>query len=102
MGKKIAALLLIVLLTGLLGGCWSRREITEVAVVLGTGVDLAADGRIRLTVQIARPGAFAGPAEGGGRGKGARLLGDLRGRHNRSGRRKAPGHEDPSGHLLGP
>ncbi len=69
MGKKIAALLLIVLLTGLLGGCWSRREITEVAVVLGTGVDLAADGRIRLTVQIARPGAFAGPAEGGGGGK---------------------------------
>ena len=62
--KKIAVLLLLVLLTGLLGGCWSRKEITEVAIVLGTGVDWTNDGRIRLTVQIARPSAFA--AEGGG------------------------------------
>ena len=62
--KKIAVLLLLVLLTGLLGGCWSRKEITEVAIVLGTGVDWTADGRIRLTVQIALPTAFA--AEGGG------------------------------------
>jgi len=67
--KKIAILLLLALLTGLLGGCWSRKEITEVAVVLGTGVDWTADGRIRLTVQIARPGAFAGGAEAGAGGK---------------------------------
>lgn len=58
--KKIAVLLLLVLLTGFLGGCWSRKEITEVAVVLGTGVDWTADGQIRLTVQLAKPGAFAG------------------------------------------
>lgn len=64
--KKITILLLLVLLTGLLGGCWSRKEITEVAVVLGTGVDWTADGRIRLTVQIARPGAFAAANGGGG------------------------------------
>lgn len=67
--KKIAILLLLALLTGFLGGCWSRKEITEVAVVLGTGVDWTADGRIRLTVQIARPGAFAGGAEAGAGGK---------------------------------
>lgn len=67
--KKAAALLLLVLLTGLLGGCWSRKEITEVAVVLGTGVDWTADGRIRLTVQIARPTAFAGGGEAAGGGR---------------------------------
>ena len=67
--KKIAILLLLALLTGLLGGCWSRKEITEVAVVLGTGVDWTADGRIRLTVQIARPSAFAGGSEAGAGGK---------------------------------
>ncbi|MFZ5646681.1 MAG: Ger(x)C family spore germination protein [Bacillota bacterium] len=69
MVKKIALLLLLVLLIGLPGGCWSRKEITEVAVVLGTGVDWTAEGRIRLTVQIAMPGAFAGGAEAGGAGK---------------------------------
>lgn len=64
--KKAAVLLLLVFLTGLPGGCWSRREITEVAVVLGAGVDWTADGRVRLTVQIARPSALAGGGEAGG------------------------------------
>ncbi|MCL5289822.1 MAG: Ger(x)C family spore germination protein, partial [Firmicutes bacterium] len=66
--KKLALLLLLALLTSLPGGCWSRKEIHEVAIVLGTGVDWTADGRIRLTVQIARTSAFvAGEAGGGGR-----------------------------------
>jgi len=59
---------LLLFLTGLLGGCWSRKEIAEVAVVLGTGVDWTADGRIRLTVQIARPTAFVGGGEAMGAG----------------------------------
>ncbi|WP_165859289.1 Ger(x)C family spore germination protein [Desulfofundulus salinus] len=69
MVKKIAVLLLLILLTGLTGGCWSRKEITEIAIVLGTGVDWTADGRIRLTVQIARPGAFYGGGEAGSRAR---------------------------------
>ncbi|MBC7341269.1 MAG: Ger(x)C family spore germination protein [Clostridia bacterium] len=69
MVKKFAILLLLALLASLLGGCWSRKEITEVAVVLGTGVDWTADGRLRLTVQIARPTAFAGGGEAGGGGR---------------------------------
>jgi len=62
--------LVLVLATGLLTGCWSRREITEIAVVLGTGVDRTAEGKIRLTVQIARPTAFAGATGAGGGGGG--------------------------------
>ncbi|MFA7466806.1 MAG: Ger(x)C family spore germination protein [Desulfotomaculaceae bacterium] len=69
MRKKIAVLLLLVFLTGLLEGCWSRREITEVAIILGTGVDWTADDRIRLTVQIAKPGAFGAGGEAGAGGK---------------------------------
>ena len=61
--KKAAALFLFLVLAGLAGGCWSRREINETAHILGTGIDLAEDGRIRLTVQIVRPAPFAG---GGG------------------------------------
>lgn len=67
--RKIAVLLLLLLLTGLLGGCWNRREITEIAIVLGAGVDWTKDGKIRLTVQIARPGAFYGGGEGGAGGR---------------------------------
>jgi len=63
--KKITVLLLAVILTGLLEGCWSRSEITEVAIILGTGVDWTEDERIRLTVQIAGPGAFGAGGESG-------------------------------------
>lgn len=64
--KKIAALFLLVILTALLGGCWSRVELSEAAMVLGAGVDWTADKRIRLTLQIARPSAFATGGEAGG------------------------------------
>ncbi|MBE3585204.1 Ger(x)C family spore germination protein [Desulfofundulus thermocisternus] len=69
MKKRIAALLLITFIIILAGGCWNRVELTELAIVLGAGVDLAEDGRILLTLQIARPGAFTAGNEGGGRGK---------------------------------
>ena len=61
---------MLVSLTALPEGCWSRKEIAEVAVVLGAGIDLTADGRIRLTAQIARPTAFAGGGETMGAGVG--------------------------------
>ncbi|MBZ4653979.1 MAG: putative rane protein [Peptococcaceae bacterium] len=66
--KKIAVLLLLIFLTSSLAGCWNRKEITDMAIVLGTGVDWTAEGRLRLTVQIAEPGAFAGE-EAAGRGE---------------------------------
>ncbi|BAF60019.1 MAG: Ger(x)C family spore germination protein [Pelotomaculum sp.] len=69
MVKKIAVLFLLILPTVFLGGCWDRKELNEVAVVLGTGIDWMADGRVRLAVQIARPTAFAGGGEAGGGGR---------------------------------
>jgi len=65
LGKKAACLLLIILPLVLLGGCWSRRELSEIAIVLGAGVDRTPDNQVRLTLQIARPSAFAGAAEAG-------------------------------------
>ncbi|MDH7479640.1 MAG: Ger(x)C family spore germination protein, partial [Syntrophomonadaceae bacterium] len=67
MSRKIALSLLLLLLAGLMGGCWDRRELNELAIVLGAGVDWVEDGRLRLTVQIARPAAFAGGGEAGAR-----------------------------------
>jgi spore germination protein KC len=68
--KKTSILLILIFLTGLLGGCWDRRELAELAIVLGAGVDRTSEGRIRLTVQIARPSAFFAPGGGGGGGGG--------------------------------
>lgn len=63
---KIVYLLLTILLCVFLVGCWSIQELTTLAIALATGVDRTEDGKILLTVQIARPSAFAGGAEGGG------------------------------------
>jgi len=69
MSKKITILLLVLFLSAITGGCWSRSEISEKAIVLGTGVDWTEDGLIRLTVQIASPGAFGVSGEAGGGGQ---------------------------------
>lgn len=61
--------LLITLILGLIftPGCWSRRELNKLAIVLGTGVDLAKDGQVKLSLQIIKPGAMkSGASEGGG------------------------------------
>lgn len=39
---------------------------SELAIVLGAGVDRTPDNRVQLTLQLARPAAFAGGAESGG------------------------------------
>ncbi|MCR4442676.1 MAG: Ger(x)C family spore germination protein [Peptococcaceae bacterium] len=70
--KRTAVFLLLALLAVPQAGCWSRREINELAIVLGAGIDLAAEGQMRLTVQFAKPASFAGSGEGRGEGvKGA-------------------------------
>ncbi|TEB14430.1 Spore germination protein A3 precursor [Pelotomaculum sp. FP] len=68
MTRKAVSLLLILLTLVCLSGCWSRREMSELAIVMGAGVDRTPDNRIRLTLQLARPAAFAGGAETGGVG----------------------------------
>ncbi|TEB07398.1 Spore germination protein B3 precursor [Pelotomaculum schinkii] len=65
MTRKAVSLLLILLTLVCLSGCWSRREMSELAIVMGAGVDRTPDNRIRLTLQLARPGAFGGGAETG-------------------------------------
>jgi len=46
-------------------GCWDRRETTDLAIVIAAGIDSDPAG-VRLTMQIARPRAFAGGAENPG------------------------------------
>ncbi|MCL6639278.1 MAG: Ger(x)C family spore germination protein, partial [Firmicutes bacterium] len=64
--RKIALLLLTALVLTLPCGCWSRKELSELAIVLGAGVDRTPDNKVQITLQLARPAAFGGGAEAGG------------------------------------
>lgn len=66
MRNKLAFFTLLIMIAGVLVGCWSRKEMSELAIVLGAGVDRAPGGQVRLTLQIARPPAFMAGGEGGG------------------------------------
>jgi spore germination protein KC len=51
--RLTACLLTIVLL---LSGCWSRKELNDIAIAEGVGIDMAGD-QFELTVQIVNPGS---------------------------------------------
>jgi len=56
--------------TALLAGCWDKKELNEVAVVIGVGVDKGEDGEFSLTAQVIKPPA---QKQGGGGSGGAEL-----------------------------
>ncbi|MDF9408402.1 MAG: Spore germination protein B3 precursor [Pelotomaculum sp. PtaB.Bin013] len=65
MKKLLACLLLLFFMAGVSSGCWSRKELNELAIVLGAGVDRTPDAQVRLTLQLAKPSASAGGSAGG-------------------------------------
>lgn len=71
MKKKSACLLLILTLVLLLTGCWNRRELNELAIVVGLGIDKQGD-RFRVSVQVVDPGAVSS-SKGGSQGAPATL-----------------------------
>ncbi|WP_136607232.1 Ger(x)C family spore germination protein [Paenibacillus dokdonensis] len=67
MKKTVIAALLVMTSIGL-AGCWDRKEINDVAFVIGSAVDKEKD-LYRSTLQIALPGNLGGAgSEGGGGG----------------------------------
>lgn len=73
MNKRAAVILLISLSMTAFSGCWSRREINELAIVSSIGFDKAQDGKIEITAEVVRPTVLAksagGAAGGGTKGK---------------------------------
>jgi spore germination protein KC len=63
--SRLRRFLTLLLLLPMLAGCWSRRELTDIALVTTLGLDLTEDDLLDVTVGIALPGA----GSGGGRGK---------------------------------
>ncbi len=77
MSKQIAVLFSIILVSATFAGCWSRREINELAIVSSVGIDKAPEGKIEITAEVVRPavlakgaGGLGGPGGGGGVSKG--------------------------------
>lgn len=62
MWRKFLCILLIISLT-LLTGCWSRKELNDLALVMALGIDLDPGG-YAVTVQVMNPGE-AGNQKGG-------------------------------------
>jgi spore germination protein KC len=65
--RKIAVISSLLLCSILLGGCWDRREVNDVAFVMGTGLDKEGD-QYRITMQIALPGQLGSSGSTGGGG----------------------------------
>lgn len=73
MKPKLFLVLILLFITINISGCWNKKELNEIAIVLGTGVDYTKDNKIQLTYQLARPAAFGGGGIGGGAGGGATM-----------------------------
>ncbi len=65
--KRIVVLFLMIWMF-LLSGCWDQKELNELVLIDGIGIDKAKDGQVEVTVSIAIPQAQSGGGEGGGGG----------------------------------
>ncbi|WHZ02670.1 Ger(x)C family spore germination protein [Neobacillus sp. YX16] len=68
--KKFLFFLVILGNTLLLSGCWSKKELTDLAIVAAIGIDKNEEGRYVGTMQIINPGNVAGGLQGGGGSQG--------------------------------
>jgi spore germination protein KC len=70
---KIKIFLFFVVILGntlLLSGCWSKKELTDLAIVAAFGIDKNEEGRYVGTMQIINTGNVAGGMQGGGGNQG--------------------------------
>lgn len=69
MRKTIFCFFTLLLIVPLLGGCWNQKELTELAFVMGVGIDKGKHGQKYLgTFQIVIPGNVSLGQAGGGQG----------------------------------
>lgn len=50
-------------------GCWNNRDLAQLSIATGIGIDRTGEGRILLTIQIAKPSSIVGQGKGGGAGE---------------------------------
>jgi spore germination protein KC len=65
---KYKMIMLILFSSIFLTGCWDRREVFDMAIVLGTAIDKTDDGQIEVSIQVLIPQSIGGSSESGGQG----------------------------------
>lgn len=66
-GVVLAVFLILPLLVT---GCWNNRDLTEINLVAGIGLDRTDDGKVLLTIQVVEPAAIQSVSSGKGKGGG--------------------------------
>ncbi|WP_199614766.1 Ger(x)C family spore germination protein [Paenibacillus alkalitolerans] len=66
--RKVFACTSLILCLGLFTGCWDRIELDDLALVMASGIDLAEDGQIEATLQIALPTGIPSALQTGAKG----------------------------------
>ncbi|MBE9914260.1 Ger(x)C family spore germination protein [Paenibacillus donghaensis] len=62
-GKRIRTAVLL-LMTPLLGGCWDRTEVNDLALIMAASLDAGKNGTIELSVQVFTPNQTSGGGSG--------------------------------------
>jgi len=64
--KAYIIFLLLIIQLLFLSGCWNNRDLTDINLVAGFGIDKTEDGKILLTVQVVEPAAIQSASSGQG------------------------------------
>ncbi len=51
----------------ILSGCWNSRELNEIGIAVGLGIDKTDDGQVLVTVQLVNPAEISAKQSGGAR-----------------------------------
>lgn len=74
--NKFRLLMLTLALISFGGGCWNYRDLNQLAIVSGVGIDLAPEpGKVLLTIQVIKPSDVKGGGGGGTPGGGGKAQG---------------------------
>lgn len=65
--RIVNSCLVLIICLGLSTGCWDRKEIDELALVMASGFDLTDDDQLEVTLQIALPTGIPSALQGGGK-----------------------------------
>jgi spore germination protein KC len=66
MKKSITVLVIIIMIINILTGCWSKKELNEIAIASAIGIDKS-EGQYLVTAQLMNPGEIAGQNATGAR-----------------------------------
>ncbi|WP_429844234.1 Ger(x)C family spore germination protein [Brevibacillus sp. FIR094] len=64
--KAVTRILVVSLCMFLVSGCWDRREVNDMAIVIAMAMDKEPDGRYRLSIQVPLVSSLGAQSGGGG------------------------------------